>query len=283
MFFMKYQWRQKSIIPGFGWTLTGSLFFVGLVILLPIIAVLHKAFSKGWKEFWRLALDERAVATYRLTLECAFVATILNAVIGVWFAWILTRFDFPGRRWMDAAMDLPFALPTAVAGLSLTAIFAENGWLGRYLVPLGIEVAYRPMGIVVAMLFVGIPFVVRTVQPVLEELEGEVEEAASTLGASPLQVFFRVILPMLSPSILAGSSLSLVRSLGEFGAVIFIAGNLPFKTEVTALLIYIRLGEYDYVGAAAISAIVLGWSFAMLLVFNLVQSWSYRRFRLETR
>ena len=263
--------RNKSILPGFPLTLGVTLLYVSLIILAPLVALLGKTFDLGWDQFIHVVSGPRALASYELTLGAALVATLFNAVYGLLMAWILARYEFPGRRLLDALMDLPFALPTAVAGVALTAAFAANGALGQFLAPLGVKVAYTPLGVTLAMAFTSVPFVVRTVQPVIEHLEPELEEAARSLGAHSLQIFRRVLFPTILPAYLTGCSMAFARCLGEFGAVIFIAGNLPFKTEITSLLIYIRLEEYDYAGAAAIASVVLVTAFVLMLGTNLLQ------------
>jgi len=238
--------------------------------------MIFKVTSMTPAEFWKVAASERAVAAYRLTFGASFIAASFNGVAGILLAWVLTRYRFPGRRWMDALIDFPFALPTAVAGLTLSSLFSEDGWLGRFLVPMGIKVVYEPLGIVVALTFVSLPFVVRTVQPVLEELDTEVEEAAATLGAGRLRTFFSVVLPGLLPALLTGFALAFARGLGEYGSVIFIAGNMPMKSEIVPLLIITKLEQYDYVGATAIAVAMLAISFVLLLVINLLQAWTRR-------
>lgn len=264
--------RRRNVLPGLKLSLGITLFYVALIVALPLGALIFKAASLGPEAYWNIVSSERAVASYRVTVTAAAIATAFNLVFGVALAWILVRYTFPGRRLVDAIVDLPFALPTAVAGIALTALFAPNGWFGAPLMDAGIRVAYTPLGIMIAMAFTSVPFVVRTVQPVLEDLDPALEEAAQSLGASDLSIFTRVILPILGPSILAGVSLSFARSLGEFGAVIFIAGNQPFQTEITALLTYIRLEEYDYAAAAAIASVILIAAFVMLVVTNLLQA-----------
>lgn len=268
----------KRVLPGFTLTLGCTLFYLAVIVLIPLAALLLKSSGIGWEAFWRMATSPRSVATYRVTVSAAFLATVFNGLFGFLLAWILVRYEFPGRRLLDALVDLPFALPTAVAGISLTALFAANGWYGELLAPLGIKVAYTKLGIAVAMAFTSIPFVVRTVQPVLEDLDKEREEAAATLGASRFAVLRRVIMPTLLPALLTGFALAFARAVGEYGSVIFIAGNLPFKTEIVPLLIIIRLEEFDYAGATAIAAAMLILAFAALLVINLVQVWARRRY-----
>jgi len=269
---------RPRVIPGFGLALGGTLAFLSLATLLPLGALALKTAGLSWAEFWGYVADPRAVSTYRVTLFAATVATGFNIVIGVLAAWILVRYEFPGRRLLDAAIDLPFALPTAVAGIALATLTVPTGPVGQLFAPFGIKIAYAFPGIILAMMFTSLPFIVRTVQPVLADLEPQLEEAAASLGAGPASTFFHVILPELLPSILAGGALALVRSLGEFGAVVFIAGNLPFKTEISALLIYIRMDEFDYVGAAALATVILAAALVLLLAMNLLQSRLYRRF-----
>ncbi|MEP9355006.1 sulfate ABC transporter permease subunit CysT [Xanthobacter sp. KR7-65] len=264
---------RRSVIPGFRLALGVTLLYLGLIVLLPIGALLLKAADVGLERYIAIITSPRTLASFQVTLTTAALAALFNAVYGLGLAWVLVRYDFPGKRLLDALVDVPFALPTAVAGLALTALFARNGWFGAPLEAWGIQVAYAPAGIVCAMAFTSIPFVVRTVQPVLEDMEPELEEAAATLGASDLTIFRKVIFPTLFPAFLAGTSLAFARSLGEFGAVVFIAGNQPFRTEIVALLTFIRLEEYDYAAAAAIAVTLLALAFMMLLVVNAVQAW----------
>ncbi|KZD07423.1 sulfate/thiosulfate transporter subunit [Oceanibaculum pacificum] len=271
--------RQRRALPGFGLTLGLSATYLGVIVLLPIAALLLHAASLSPAEFWAIVSSRRAVATYRITLSSAFYATLFNAGFGLLLAWVLVRYDFTGRRLLDAMIDLPFALPTAVAGIALTALFARNGIFGQWLEPMGIKIAYAQPGIVIAMAFTSLPFVVRTIQPVLEDLEVEIEEAGHMLGATDGQLFARVIWPVLMPSFLAGASLAFARSLGEFGAVVFIAGNLPMRTEITALLTYIRIDEYDYPAAAALATVILLSAFVMLFAVNALQLWQLRYMR----
>ncbi|OBZ93828.1 sulfate/thiosulfate transporter subunit [Pararhizobium polonicum] len=266
----------RRILPGLPLTLGITLVYVAIIVVLPLGALVFKAASLGPEDYWRIISSERAVASYRITILCALAATLFNLVFGLSLAWIIVRYRFPGRRLIDALVDLPFALPTAVAGIALTTLFASNGWFGGPLGAIGIKVAYTPLGIIIAMAFTSLPFIVRTVQPVLEELDPALEEAGQTLGASDLEIFLRVILPQLAPSLLAGLSLSFARSLGEFGAIIFIAGNQPFDTEITALLAFIRLEEYDYPASAAIASVMLIAAFTMLAVTNLLQARALR-------
>lgn len=271
--------RKKRVLPGFGLTMGTTLLFVGIVILLPLAGLVVKATGLGAAEFWSLVTSERALASYRITVQAALAAAIFNLFFGLLLAWILVRYEFPGRSLLDAAIDLPFALPTAVAGLALTGLFAENGWYGRLLEPLGLQIPYTGLGIAIAMAFTTIPFVVRSVQPVLEDLEPELEEAAETLGANARQTFQRVIFPAILPALLSGFVLSLARGLGEFGAVIFIAGNMPYETEVVSLLIMIRLEEYDYASAAALASVVLAAAFVLLISVSLLQGYISRHSR----
>ncbi|KQN54966.1 MULTISPECIES: sulfate/thiosulfate ABC transporter permease CysT [unclassified Erwinia] len=268
---------SKRVLPGFGLSLGSSLFFTCLILLLPISALLMQLSQMTLAQYWEVVTNPQVVAAYEVTLLAAGVASIFNALFGMLMAWILTRYRFPGRALLDGLMDLPFALPTAVAGLTLSGIFAVNGWYGEWLAQFGIKVSYTWLGIAVAMAFTSIPFVVRTVQPVLEELGPEYEEAAETLGASPWQSFRRVVLPEVAPALLAGTALSFTRSLGEFGAVIFIAGNIAWKTEVTSLMIFVRLQEFDYPAASAIASVILAASLLLLFAINTLQSRFGRR------
>lgn len=268
--------RSKHLLPGFGLTLGVTMLYLAIIIVLPLLAMLLKVGGMGFAEFWRIVASNRSMAAYRVTFTSALAATVLNGVFGLLLAWVLTRYTFPGKRILDALVDLPFALPTAVAGLVLVTLFSGNGWYGQFLEPIGLKVNYTQVGIILAMTFTSIPFVVRAVQPVLEEVEGEFEEAAATLGATPWQVFSRIIWPTILPAFMAGCVLSFARSLGEFGAVVFIAGNLPGMTEIVSLLIYIRLDEYNYEGAAALAFILLLTAFATLVATNAIQAWHLR-------
>jgi sulfate transport system permease protein len=268
--------RSKHLLPGFGLTMGISLFYLTLVILLPIVAMLLKVAGMGFPEFWRIISSNRALAAYRVTFSSAFYASIINGVVGLLLAWVLTRYRFPGRRILDALVDLPFALPTAVAGLVLVTLFANTGWYGQFLEPNGIKVNYTQLGIIAAMAFTSIPFVVRAVQPVLEEVDESLEAAALTLGASRWQIFTRIIWPTILPAFIGGCVLSFARSLGEFGAVVFIAGNLPGLTEIVSLLIYIRLEEYSYEGAAALAFVLLLVAFLTLVATNALSAWQTR-------
>lgn len=267
---------RRRVLPGFALSLGITLFYVGLIVALPLGALVFKAASLGPEDYWRIVSSGRALASYRVTVIAAACATAFNVVFGLALAWVLVRYSFPGKRLVDAIVDLPFALPTAVAGIALTTLFAPNGWFGGILGEAGIRVAYTPLGIMIAMAFTSLPFVVRTVQPVLEDLDPALEEAAQSLGGSDAEIFRKVILPLLVPALLAGVSLSFARSLGEFGAIIFIAGNQPFETEITALLAFIRLEEYDYQAAAAIASVLLITAFVMLAVTNLLQARALR-------
>jgi sulfate transport system permease protein len=268
--------RSKHLLPGFGLTLGVSMLYLTIIIVLPLLAMLLKVGGMGWADFWRIVASNRSLAAYRITFSSALAATIFNGFFGLLLAWVLTRYTFPGKRLLDALVDLPFALPTAVAGLVLVTLFAQTGWYGQFLEPNGFKVNYTQLGIIVAMSFTSIPFVVRTVQPVLEDVEAGYEEAAKTLGATGWQVFARVIWPTILPAFMTGCVLSFARSLGEFGAVVFIAGNLPGFTEIVSLLIFIRLDEFNYEGAAALAFVLLLAAFLTLLATNALQSWQVR-------
>ena len=269
--------RSSSALPGLNLSLGITVFWLSFIVLVPLAAVFVKSASGGWDEFARAAFSSRALASYRVTFGAALIAAAINVVFGLLVAWVLVRYEFPLKRLMGALVDLPFALPTAVAGIALTALYADTGLIGRQLEAFGLPVAYHPAGIVVALTFIGLPFVVRTVEPVLAEVSREAEEAALTLGASRLQTFVRVILPTLFPALATGFTLAFARGAGEYGSVIFIAGNMPFRSEIAPLLIITQLEEYDYVGAAAIATVMLFASFALLLVLNLLQHWQQRR------
>ena len=268
---------RKSIIPGFGLTMGLTLAWLSLIVLIPLSTVFIRAAGMGPAEFLEVAFSDRAMAAYKVSFGTALAAALVNAVFGMIVAWVFVRYDFPGKRILDALIDLPFALPTAVAGIALTAIYAGNGWIGQFLEPLGIQVAYNPIGITIALIFIGLPFIVRSVEPVLADLSSEIEEAALSLGATPRQVFTRVILPAVLPALLTGFALALARGVGEYGSVIFIAGNMPFESEIAPLLIITQLEQYDYAGATAIAVVMLMVSLAMLLFINLVQAWSRRK------
>jgi sulfate/thiosulfate transport system permease protein len=270
--------RRRSVLPGFGLSLGVTLAALSLIVLLPLAALVVKAAGIGPSEFWRIATDERTLAALRLSFGVSLFAALVSAVFGLLLAWVLVRYRFPGRRIIDALVDLPFALPTAVAGITLTAIYAPNGVIGQFFAPLGIKIAFTPIGIAIALIFIGIPFVVRTVQPVLEEIEPEVEEASALLGADRWRTVTRVILPYVTPALITGFTLAFARAVGEYGSVIFIAGNLPMVSEIAPLLIVIRLEEFDYEAAAVIGVCMLGLSFAALLLINLVQARRQRRF-----
>jgi sulfate transport system permease protein len=278
---MPTSFRRHSILPGFRLALGFTIFYLSLIVLIPLSAVFPKAATGGWAHIRAVITSPSVMAAYRLSFGASFAAGLISVVVGFLVAWVLVRYDFPGRALVDALVDLPFALPTAVAGIALTSLYTENGWIGRYLQPLGIKVAFTPLGIIVALTFVGLPFVVRSVQPVLADLDDELEEAASTLGATHWQVFFKVILPLLRPALLTGFALAFARALGEYGSVIFIAGNLPMRTEIVPLLIVNKLEQYDYSGATAIAAVMLLTSFVLLLAINLLERRT-RRF-LEAR
>jgi sulfate transport system permease protein len=265
------------VLPGFGLTLGFTLFYLALVVLIPLSAVFLKTFTLTWDGFWSAVTSERVIASYRLSFGASLIAAIINVVFGSVVAWVLVRYRFPGKRIVDALVDLPFALPTAVAGITLTALYAPNGWLGQPLEQAGIKVAFTPLGVVIALTFIGLPFVVRTVQPVLEEAERELEEAAASLGASALQTFVRVVFPTILPALLTGFALAFARATGEYGSVIFIAGNMPMVSEITPLFIITKLEQYDYAGATAIAVVMLLASFAMLLTINLLQAWTRAR------
>ena len=269
--------RQPSVLPGFGLTLGFTTFFLGALVLLPLAALVFKTASLSWQEFFAILVDERAVASYRLSFGAALIAAVINSVFGFIVAWSLVRYDFPGRRLVDAVIDLPFALPTAVSGIALATVFSPTGWLGQKLALAGVQVAYTWVGVVVALILIGLPFVVRSVQPALVEVQRDLEDAAETLGASPWQVFRSIVLPAVMPAVLTGFTLAFARSIGEYGSVVFISGNLPFKTEITPLLIVIKLEQYDYNAAAALGFIMLVMSFVMLFAINLVQTWARRR------
>ncbi len=269
---------RRSVIPGFAPALGFTLAFLALVVLIPLGGLVVRASDLGLSGLFAVATSERVVAALRLSFGASAAAALVNAVFGVLIAWVLTRYSFPGRRLIDAMIDLPFALPTAVAGIALSALYAGNGWIGSLLEPLGIKVAYTPLGVAVALVFVGLPFVVRTVQPVIEELDREVEEASASLGAGRFVTVTRVVVPTLFPAILTGVALAFARAVGEYGSVIFIAGNLPYVSEIAPLLIVIRLEEFDYAGATAVATIMLAASFVLLLVINLIQTWARRRY-----
>jgi sulfate transport system permease protein len=268
---------KRRTLPGFGLTLGYTMLYLSLLVLIPLSAVFFRSASLGWEHFYMAVSSPRVLAALRLSFGASAIAATVNSVFGLLVAWVLVRYEFPGKRLIDAMVDLPFALPTAVAGIALTALYAPNGWLGAYLAKVGIQVAFKPLGVVVALTFIGLPFVVRTLQPVLEELDREVEQAAETLGASPRQAFLRVILPALWPALLTGFALAFARAVGEYGSVIFIAGNMPMKSEILPLLIVTKLEQYDYAGATAIAVVMLVLSFALMLAINALQGWASMR------
>ncbi len=268
--------KTFRVLPGFGLTMGFTLFYLSAIVLIPFAGLLIRTLELTWADFWHLATTDRALAAYRMTFGASLVAAVANAVFGTLLAWVLVRYEFPGRRIMDAMVDFPFALPTAVAGLTLANLFTANGWLGKYLVPLGIKGAFTPPGVVIALTFVGLPFAVRTLQPVLQNLDREVEEAAATLGAGRLRTFLTVIAPSLLPAVLTGFALAFARAIGEYGSVVFISGNLPFKTEIAPYLIVMRLEEYDSTGAIALAVVLLVFSFLLLGAINVLEHWSSR-------
>ena len=269
--------QRSQVLPGFGLSLGFTLAYVSFIVLIPLSAVFIKSFGIGWDGLWEILTSERILKSLQLSFSAALIAATVNVIFGLLLAWCLVRYSFPGKRIVDALVDLPFALPTAVAGIALTSLYAKNGWIGQYLEPLGIHVAYTPIGITLALIFIGLPFVVRTVQPVLSDIETELEEAASALGANRWQTISKVILPILFPALLTGFALAFARGVGEYGSVIFIAGNMPYKTEIAPLMIISRLEEYDYAGATTIAVVMLVLSFGILFLINLVQAWASRR------
>jgi sulfate transport system permease protein len=275
-------WKSHSVLPGFGLALGFTILYLSLIVLIPLSATFIKTAELGWGEFWAVVTTPRALASYRLSFGAAAIGALLNTGFGLLTAWVLVRYTFPGKRLVDAFVDLPFALPTAVAGIALTAIYAPNGWIGQWLEPLGVKVAFTPLGVVVALTFIGLPFVVRTVQPVLEDLEAEVEEAAACLGATRWQTFAKVLMPALWPALITGFALAFARAVGEYGSVIFIAGNMPLISEISPLLIITKLEQYDYAGATAIAVVMLAISFALLLLINGLQWWISRRHGRKT-
>jgi sulfate/thiosulfate transport system permease protein len=268
---------SKKVLPGFNLTLGYTLLYLSLIVLIPLSALVFKTFTLSWEQFWVAISSPRVLASYRLTFGASLVAALINVVFGLLVAWVLVRYSFPGKKVVDALVDLPFALPTAVAGISLTALLAGNGWIGQYLEPLGIKLAFNPNGVVIALIFIGLPFVVRTVQPVLEDNERELEEAAMCLGATRWQTFVKVIFPAIAPALLTGFAMAFARAIGEYGSVIFIAGNMPMVSEITPLVIIGKLEQYDYAGATAVAVVVLVMSFLLLLVINALQGWQRRR------
>jgi len=268
--------KRRSILPGFGLTMGFTLLYLSLIVLIPLSTVFLKTVPLGWERFWHTVTDPRVLASYRLTFGASLIGAIINAFFGLLVAWVLVRYSFPGKRIIDGLVDLPFALPTAVAGIALTTVYSSRGWLGAPLEALGVKAAYSRLGVVIALTFIGLPFVVRTVQPVLEDLDKEVEEAAASLGAGRWQTFTRIIFPLVLPALLTGFALAFARAIGEYGSVIFISGNMPMRTEITPLLIVTKLEQYDYVGATAIAGVMLVASFVLLLIINLLQWWSGR-------
>jgi sulfate transport system permease protein len=265
------------VLPGFNLTLGYTLVYLSLIVLIPLSALVLKSLTLTWDQFWAAISSPRVLASYRLTFGASLIAALVNVVAGLLVAWVLVRYRFPGKRIVDALVDLPFALPTAVAGISLTALLASNGWIGQYLEPLGIQLAFNPNGVVIALIFIGLPFVVRTVQPVLEDTERELEEAAMSLGATRWQTFAHVIFPAIAPALLTGFAMAFARAIGEYGSVIFIAGNMPMVSEITPLIIIGKLEQYDVAGATAVAVVMLVMSFFMLLVINSLQSWQRKR------
>lgn len=269
--------KKKHLLPGYGLSLGYTLVYLSLIVLIPLAAVFLRTTELSLHEFWAVVTTPRVVATYKLTFGASFIAAVINLVFGLLTAWVLVRYQFFGKKVLDALVDLPFALPTAVAGIALTAIYAPNGWIGQWLEPHGIKVAFTPLGVVIALTFIGLPFVVRTVQPVLEDFSAEAEEAAASLGANRWQTFYKIILPAIWPALLTGFSLAFARAVGEYGSVIFIAGNMPMISEITPLMIITKLEQYDYAGATAIAVVMLVISFILLLLINLLQWWSNHR------
>jgi sulfate transport system permease protein len=279
---MAITFKQKSILPGFGLSLGFTVVYLSLIVLIPLAAVFLKTSSLSWPQFWHIVSAPRAVASYRLSFGASAIAATINLVFGLIVAWVLVRYSFPGKRLFDSLVDLPFALPTAVAGIALTSIYSSHGWIGQYLQPLGIKAAYSRIGVVIALTFTGLPFVVRTVQPVLEDLDKEMEEAAASLGADRWQTITRVLLPAVLPAALTGFAMAFARAVGEYGSVVFISGNMPMRTEITPLLIVTKLEQYDYAGATAIAVVMLVASFALLLTINLLQAWSGGRLKSKS-
>jgi sulfate transport system permease protein len=272
-------WKTHSVLPGFGLTFGCTLLYLSLIVMIPLAAVFAKSFTLGWSGFWETVTAPRVVASYKLTFGASLAAALINSFFGFIAAWVLVRYTFPAKRIVDAVVDLPFALPTAVSGIALTAIYSRNGWIGQYLEPLGIKAAFSPLGVTIALTFIGLPFVVRTLQPALADLNKELEEAAVSLGASRWKTFRHVLLPPLVPPLLTGFALAFARAIGEYGSVVFISGNMPMRTEITSLLIITKLEQYDYAGATAIAVVMLVVSFLLLLLINLLQWWSVRQYQ----
>jgi sulfate/thiosulfate transport system permease protein len=266
--------KKKRVLPGFGLSLGLTSLYLSLFVLIPLSMVFIQTSQLGWGEFIEIVTSERVLHSYKVSFGTSFAAAAINAVFGLLVAWVLVRYTFPGKRLLDALIDLPFALPTAVAGITLTTLYSENGWIGQLLEPLNIKVAFTPLGISIALTFIGLPFVVRMVQPVLQNIEKELEEAAESLGASRMQIFQKVILPAIFPALLSGFSLAFARGLGEYGSVVFIAGNMPMKTEIAPLMIMTKLEQFDYAGATAIAMVMLLFSFLFLIIINIIQTWS---------
>ncbi|MCX5662845.1 MAG: sulfate ABC transporter permease subunit CysT [Planctomycetota bacterium] len=274
---MAFTFKKRSVLPGFGLTMGYTILYMSLVVMIPLSALVAKTMTVSWSQFWETVTDPRVVASYKITFGASAIAALVNGFFGLIVAWTLVRYSFPGKKIVDAMVDLPFALPTAVSGIALAALYAPSGWLGRWLDPLGIKGAYSPLGVTLALTFIGLPFVVRTLQPALEDLDAEVEDAAASLGATRLQTFWRVILPTVFPALLTGTTLAFARALGEYGSVVFIAGNVQYSTEITSLLIISKLEQYDYTGATSIAVVMLVSSFLLLLLINILQRWSGRR------
>lgn len=274
---MQLTLKKPSVIPGFGFALGFTLLYLTLIVIIPLSGLFVKTATLSWAEFWQTVTDDRVLHAYYISFGTSFLAALINLVFGLLVAWMLVRYDFPGKKLFDAMVDLPFALPTAVAGIALTALYAPNGWIGQYLEPMGIKIAFTPIGIVIALVFIGLPFVVRTVQPVLEDMEKELEEASASLGATRWQTFRYVVMPHITPALMTGFAMAFARALGEYGSVIFIAGNMPMVSEIVPLIIVIKLEQYDYAGATAIAVVMLMASFLLLLAINLLQKWSQTR------
>lgn len=274
--------KYQRVLPGFGITLGFAIFYLSVIVLIPLSALLFKTLTLSPEQFITAVASPRVLASYRLTFGASALAASINLFIGLLLAWVLVRYEFPGKKFVDALIDLPFALPTAVAGIALTSLLAGNGWIGQYLEPYGIQIAFTPIGIVIALIFIGIPFVVRTVQPVLEDVEKELEEAATCLGASRLQIFIKIILPTITPALLTGFAMAFARAIGEYGSVIFIAGNMPMVSEITSLIIIGKLEQYDFAGATSVAIVMLVASFILLLIINLLQAWQRKRLGMKS-
>jgi len=268
---ISYSVKRKKILPGFGLTMGFTLLYLSIFLFLPVSTIFIESFSLSFSEFWEIVTDPRVVESYKLSYGASFIAAMIDCIFGFIAAWVLVKYDFPGKKIIDAVVDLPFALPTAIAGISLTAVFAKNGWIGSYLNDIGIKAVFSELRIIIALTFIGLPFVIRTIQPVLQDLDKEIEEAAATLSANRFQIFFKIILPSVRPAVITGTTLAFARALGEYGSVVFISGNLPYKTEITAVLIMSKLEQYDYSGATAISVVMLLTSFLILFTINFIQ------------